>query len=98
MDDKKGEAQRAFTRALLPAPKQETQEATEKTRRDQPVPRPRPPGIGKTISEQSFDQRWNQQAEKSKALDPFDAVDERKKSLQQQFDKSSGIDKGQERE
>ncbi len=54
-------------------------------RDDQPVPRPKPPAIGQVIDAQNFNQRWQQQVDASKSLDPFDAIDAQQKSLQIEF-------------
>ncbi len=54
-------------------------------RDDQPTPRPKPPAMGQVIDAQNFNQRWQQQVDASKPLDPFDAIDAQQRSLQTEF-------------
>ncbi len=71
-------------------PKKETLKPVAKmVRDDQPVPRPKPPAIGHVVDAQNFNQRWQQQVDTSKQIDPFDAIDAKQKTLSAEFTQNS---------
>ena len=67
-------------------------------RKDQPVPRPKPPAMGQVIDAQNFNQRWQQQLNASKQSDPFDAIDAKQKTLNAEFTKNTQTSKKRERD
>lgn len=88
MEERKGQAQEAFTRATNA--QSDTSEQTkspvpEMIKQDKPLQRPTPPGFGIDVERREFNQRWQKQKEQSKALDPFEVVEAKKQGLTQTF-------------
>ncbi|MFK4751151.1 hypothetical protein [Oceanobacter antarcticus] len=88
MEERKGEAKNAFTRATSAqsyTAEQTKSPVPEMIKQDEPVPQPTPPGLGQDLDRQRFNQRWQAQKEQSKALDPFEAIEAKKQGLTQTF-------------
>lgn len=88
MEERKGQAKNAFTRATNA--QSDTSEQTkspvpEMIKEDQPILQPTPPTLGYEVTKQFFNQRWQAQKEQSKALDPFEVVEAKKQGLTQTF-------------
>lgn len=62
-------------------------------REDQPVPRLKPPAIGRVIDAQNFNQRWQRQINASKQPDPFDVIDAKQKTLNAEFAQNAQVKK-----
>lgn len=87
----KGNTRRPFNAAVhnTQSIKKTPRPVAKMVREDQPVPRPKPPAIGHVVDAQHFNQRWQQQIDTSKPLDPFDAIDAKQKTLNAEFTKNT---------
>ncbi len=88
------ESTSAFNRAATPELNQVTgheERIPNMIRQDQPVPRPRPPGVGQAVDAQAFNERWRGEMETVRPLDPFDQIDANRGALVNQFNQRSDV-------
>ena len=88
------DVKRLFKQAAQPeAPEQPMSERQTMVQQEQPAPRPRPPAIGYAVDEQQFRERWQQEMDSVKAVDPFDAIDQghQQNTLVNDFNRNSDI-------
>jgi len=95
MASQTGDTRQPFNAAVhdTQTTKETPKSVAKMVRDDQPVPRPKPPAIGQVIDAQNFNERWQQQVDASKPFDPFDAIDEKQKTLNTEFTQSSQSNK-----
>ena len=91
----KGNTRQPFNAAVhnTQSIKKTSRPVAKMVREDQPVPRPKPPAIGRVVDAQNFNQRWQQQLDASKQPDPFDVIDAKQKSLNAEFTQNSQSNK-----
>lgn len=99
MASEKGSAKQPFNRAVqLQIDEQEKGEASKTATQEQPIPRPKPPSIGRIVDETIFRERWHKQMPPEKVQD---STLEKPLSLKDAFDRvdhSHRRQKGQERD